>query len=61
MSWTIAEDGDFVHVRASINAKTHQKEITDLIDALVKRAGAPLQPADARAITKENTDERPDA
>lgn len=56
MAWTILDDEhDFIHVRAIIDAKNSPKELTELIDALVRRAGAPLnQP-------KEIPNERPDA
>jgi hypothetical protein len=45
MTWTVVDDGDMIQVRASINAKTEPREITCLIDALVKRAASPLQTA----------------
>jgi hypothetical protein len=55
MTWTIVDDGDMIRVFASINAKTEPREITFLIDALVKRASAPLP------TPRETTHERPDA
>jgi hypothetical protein len=42
MTWTVVDDGDMIQVRASINVKTEPREITFLIDALVKRAASPL-------------------
>jgi hypothetical protein len=55
LSYTIVDDEhDFIHVRAIIDAKNEPKELTHLIDALVRRAGQ-------RDPTKEVTRERPDA
>jgi hypothetical protein len=76
LSWTVVDDGDMIQVRASINAKTEPREITRLIDALVKRAASPLQTAyvtgstvnpvglsraQLESLNKEKNDERPDA
>jgi hypothetical protein len=55
MPFTIADDEHgFIHVRAIIDAKNEPRELTELIDALVRRAGQ-------RDPTKEVTRERPDA